>query len=184
VTYHRIKQLFYWPKLKDDVISYVQACVNYQMTKPEHSHVPGLLQPLPIPDLPWSSVGMDFITGLPKLDGKEVIMVIVDRFTKFAHFIPLSHPYSAHDVASSFFEHIYTLHGLPTSIITDRDPIFTSKFWRELLKLFGIKLNMSSAYHPQTDGQTERVNQCVEQYLRSILLDQPKKWTHWLPLAQ
>jgi Integrase zinc binding domain len=128
--------MFYWSKLKDDVIAYVHSCVTCQMIKPKHSHVSGLLQPLPVPDLSWSSVGMDFITGLPKLEGKDVIVVIVDRFTKFAHFIPLSHPYSAYDVASSFFEHVYTLHELPTSIITDRDPIFTTKFWRELLKLF------------------------------------------------
>jgi Integrase core domain/Integrase zinc binding domain len=176
--------MFYWPKLKEHVIQFVQTCVNCQISKPEHSHTPGLLQPLPIPEFPWSSLVMDFITGLPKSDGKDVIMVVVDKFTKFAHFIPLSHPYSAQDVTSVFFEHIYTLHRLPSSIISDRDPIFISKFWKELFRLFGIKHNLSTAYHPQSDGQTERMNQCLEQYLRSMLLEHPKKWTRWLPLAQ
>jgi transposase InsO family protein len=170
--------------MKEDVIAYVQSCVNCQMSKPEHTPSPGLLQPLPVPVSPWSSIGIDFITGLPRSEGKDVIMVVVDCFTKFAHFLPLSHPYTASTVAQCFFEKIYTLHGLLNSIITDRDPIFTSNFWRELLKHFGVKLNMSSAYHPQTDGQTERVNQCLEHYLRSMLLDHPKKWTYWLPLAQ
>lgn len=154
------------------------------MTKPEHIHTPGLLQPLPIPSEAWTSVGIDFITGLPKSDGKEVIMVVVDRLTKYAHFLPLSHPYTALTVAQAFLENVYKHHGLPTSIITDRDPIFTSRFWQELMNLIGIKLNMSSAYHPQSDGQTERVNQCLENYLRSMLIAQPQRWTKWLSLAQ
>jgi transposase InsO family protein len=111
-------------------------------------------------------------------------MVVDNYFTKFAQFIPLSHPYSTFDVAHYFFEHIYTIHGLPTSLITDRGLVFTTKLWHELLKLFGVKLNMSLAYHFQTDGQTKRVNQCLEHYLRSMLLDHPKKWTTWLPLTQ
>jgi transposase InsO family protein len=170
--------------MKDDVITYVHSCTNCQMNKSEHTHTLGLLQPLPVHATPWTSISIDFVIGLPRSEGKDVIMVVVDRFTKSAHFIPLSHLYTVVDVAHKFFQTIYTLHGLPTSIITDRDPIFTSKFWQELLKLFGIQLNMSSAYYPQTDGQTERVNQCLEHYLRSMLLDHPKKWTKWLPLAQ
>jgi hypothetical protein len=98
------------------------------MVKPEHLPSPGLLQPLPIPDQAWSSIGMDFITGLPKYESKSVIMVVVDKFTKFAHFIPLAHPYTIIDVAHAFLNAVYKLHGLPTSIITDCDPIFTSNF--------------------------------------------------------
>jgi transposase InsO family protein len=183
VTYHRPRQIFYWPKMKDDVITYVHSCTNCQMNKSEPTHTLGLLQPLPVHATPWTSISIDFVTDLPRSEGKDVIMVVVDRFTKSAHFIPLSHLYTVADVAHQFFQTIYTLHGLPTSIITYRDPIFTSEFWQELLKLFGIQLNMSSAYYPQTDGQTERVNQCLEHYLRSMLLDHPKKWTKWLPLA-
>jgi hypothetical protein len=140
---------------------------------PMLTQAPSLLQPLPVSHVPWSIVGRDFINGLPKSEGKDFIIVVVDRFTKFIHFIPLSYPYLALDVANSFFTHIYTLHGLPTYI----NLIFTSKFSKELLNLLGIKLNMSYVYHPQTDNQRERVNQCLENYLRSMLLDQPKKWT-------
>jgi transposase InsO family protein len=183
-TYHRMKRLFYWPNLKQAVLDYVKTCPTCQMTKPEHIHTPGLLQPLPIPSEAWSSVGIDFITGLPKSEGKEVIFVVVDRLTKYAHFIALSHPYSALTVAQAFLDNVYKLHGLPSSIISDRDPVFTSNFWKQLTSLLGITLNLSTAYHPQTDGQTERVNQCLETYLRSMLLHQPKRWTRWLPLAQ
>jgi Integrase zinc binding domain/Chromo (CHRromatin Organisation MOdifier) domain len=184
ITYHRLKQHFFWPKMKEDVIHYVNSCNTCQMTKPDLHSSLGLLHPLPIPSEAWCSIGLDFITGLPKSEGYEVIMVVVDRLTKFSYFIPLKHPYSAITVAAAFFNNIYRNHGIPTSIVSDRDPIFTGKFWKELVKLLGIGLNMSSAYHPQTDGQTERVNQCLENYLRGMLLDQPKNWSQWLPLAQ
>jgi hypothetical protein len=126
----------------------VKSCPTYQLVKPEHIATPSLLQPLPIPIAAWSSIGMNFISGLPKSDGKNIIMVVVDRLTKYSHFIPLSHPYTVTDVAQAFFDNIYKLHGLLTSIVSDRDPVFTSSFWQELMKLLGITLNMSSAYHP------------------------------------
>jgi Chromo (CHRromatin Organisation MOdifier) domain len=154
------------------------------MVKPEQQASTGLLQPLPILTDAWTSIGIDFITGLLKSDGKEVIMVIVDGLTKYVHFIPLSHPYTVWDIPQAFFDNIYKLHGFPTSIISDRDPVFTSNFWRELMKLLGVQLNMSSMYHPQIDGHTKHVNQCLETYLRIMLLDEPKRWTKWLPLAQ
>jgi hypothetical protein len=96
------------------------------MTKPEHVPTPGLLQPLPIPVEAWTSIALDFVTGLPKCEGKEVIMVVIDRLTKFAHFIALSHPYSTLSIVRAFLDNIYKLHGLPSSIISDRDPIFTA----------------------------------------------------------
>jgi transposase InsO family protein len=101
---------------------------------------------------------MDFISGLPKFKGFEIILVIMDRLTKFVYFLPLKHPYTVVTIANTFFHHVYQNHGLPTSLITDRDPVFTSRFWKELMLLLGIQLNMSSVYHPQTDGQTKRVN--------------------------
>lgn len=100
------------------------------MNKHENMHIPGLLQPIESPDGPWKGVCMDFLTGLPKSDGKDIILVVVDRFTKFAHFLPLSHPISAPKVAQEFFYLVYKLHGLPVTIISDRDPIFLSRFWR------------------------------------------------------
>jgi hypothetical protein len=109
---------------------------------------------------------MDFIEWLPTSVHANCIMVVVDKFSKFAHFIPLHHPFTAPKVAQAFLDNVLRLHGLPTHIISDRDPIFTSVFWRELFHLAQVTLSMSSAYHPQSNGQTEHVNQCLETYLR------------------
>lgn len=147
-TYQRIRALFYWPGLKSHVIAFVQNCETCQMTKSENTRYPGLLQPLTVPDQAWTHLSMDFIEGLPKSDGKNVILVVIDRFSKYAHFVALSHPYTAISVAKIFLDHVVKLHGLPQSIVTDRDPVFTSIFWTELFKLLGVDLNFSSAYHP------------------------------------
>lgn len=144
---------------------------------------PGLLQPLPILTKIWCDISMDFVEGLPKSEGKDVILVIVDRLTKYAHFLPLSHPFSASQVAKLFLDHIYKLHGLPQTIVTDRDKIFTSNLWKEMFKQLGTSLQYSTSYHPQTDGQTERVN-CLENYLRPMCFCNPKKWMSWLSLAK
>ncbi|KAJ4783151.1 polyprotein [Rhynchospora pubera] len=183
-TYQRLKTMFYWPKLKESVYKFVTECDICQLNKGEHVPTPGLLQPLPIPSQAWSSITMDFIKNLPKSEGKEVILVVVDRLTKYAHFLSLSHPFKASTVAQTFLDCVYRLHGLPNEIISDRDPIFTSKFWKELFDKIGVKLKFSTAYHPQTDGQTERVNQCVENYLRCMVYNQQKQWHKWLPLAE
>jgi len=127
---------------------------------------------------------MDFIEGLPTSGGKNTIFVVVDRLSKSAHFLALAHPYTAKIVAEKFVDGVVKLHGMPRSIISDRDPIFISHFWREFFKLSGTKLKMSSAYHPQTDGQSEVVNRCVEQYLRCFVHHQPAKWNPLLPWAE
>lgn len=137
-----------------------------------------------MPEQAWSSVSMDFIEGLPKSEGNDNIMVVVDRFTKFAHFIGLTHLYTTQEVAQIFIDQVAALHGIPKTIISNRDKIFTSTLWKELMKALGTKLNMSSAYHSQTDGNTERVNQGLESYLRCICILQPKSWHRWLSLAQ
>ena len=116
--------------------------------------------------------------------GFEVILVVVDRLTKYVHFVPVSHPYSAAKIASLYMQHVFKLHGMPSSIVSDRDATFTSLFWLELFKLQGTVLAMSTAYHPQTDGQTEIVNKCLEQYFRAFTSDKPHKWASWLPLAE
>lgn len=148
-TYQRLKSLFYWKGMKRDVRDWIRGCDVCQRCKNENVASPGLLQPLSIPDEAWQSVSMDFVEGLPKLNHKEVILVVVDRFTKYAHFVPLCHPYTAEVVADLFMENIYKLHGLPRSIISDRDKVFTSKFWQTIFKKMQVKLNLSTAYHPQ-----------------------------------
>lgn len=127
---------------------------------------------------------MDFIKGLPLSEGSNSILVIVDRFTKYCHFVPLKHPFTAQGVAKLILDHVVKLHGIPKSIVSDRDKIFTSTFWKSLFSLMHNKMLLSSSYRPQTDGQTKRVNQCLEIYLRCDVNDSPKQWRTWLPLAE
>ena len=127
-TAKRVGSLFYWKGQQKHIRQFVRACSICQQNKNENVATPGLLQPLPIPYAPFIDINMDFIDGLPKSEGKDVIMVVVDRFSKYAHFLSLSHPYSAPTVAKIFMDNVYKLHGLPASIVSDRDPIFLSKF--------------------------------------------------------
>jgi hypothetical protein len=184
VTYKRIKALFYWPHMKDTIQKFVAACSFCQQAKAEHVPYPGLLQPLPVPNQAWKVVTMDFIEGLPVSEYYTSILVVVDKFSNYSHFIKLRHPFSAMQVAKLYMEHIYRLHGMPLAIVSDRDKVFTSTLWKELFKLSGTELCMSTAYHPQSDGQTERVNQCIEAYLRCFIQSTPSKWSQWLHLAE
>lgn len=127
---------------------------------------------------------MDFVDGLPKAMGVDTILVVVDRLTKKAHFLTLAHPYTAKEVAVVFMKEIVKLHGFPTPIVSNRDRVFISSFWTELFKLAGTQLKLSSAYHPQTDGQTKVVNRCVETYLRCLTEGKPKQWPKWLSWAE
>ncbi|GKC80237.1 ty3-gypsy retrotransposon protein [Tanacetum coccineum] len=134
----------------------------------------GLLQPLPIPERIWQDISMDFIESLPLSHSKSTLLVVVDRLSKPAHFLPITHPYTASQVAQLFLDNVYKLHGLPKTIVGDRDKIFMSLFWQSLFKMLQVKLKMSTAYHPQTDGQTEIVNKCLETYLRCMTREKPK----------
>lgn len=164
--------------------TFVASCTICQQAKPDRARYPGLLQPLPIPSPAWQIITMDFIEGLPRSGKMNCILVIVDKFSKCNHFLGLSHPFTAVTVAKLFFSEIYRLHGLPATIVSDCDKVFTSAFWHQLFKFAGVSLNMSSAYHPQTDGQTERVNQCLETFLRCFVHYCPSQWFHWLTLAE
>ena len=113
-----------------------------------------------------------------------MVFVVVDRLTKYTHFMAFSHPYTIAKVANVYLQSVFKLHGMPSTIVSDRDPIFTSHFWRELTRLQGVSLTISSSYHPQTDGQTEVVNKSLEHYLRAFAVDKPTTWVEWLPLAE
>jgi hypothetical protein len=183
-TYRQIMERFAWKGLKGEVMRYIKECTLCQQNKDEHTHPAGLLQPLPIPEHKWESVSMDFITGLPKTQGKDCIFVVVDRLTKFAHFFAISMDFSASQVAYLFFREVFRLHGLPMIIVSDRDNRFMSIFWQELFHLVGTTLNLNTSYHSQTYGQTEIVNKWVEGYLRNYVSGQQKAWARWLYLGE
>lgn len=151
-TSHRMKLYFYWPGMKRDVEQMVQACDTCKKSKAESGKYLGLLQPLLIPEQAWQHISLDFIEGLPKSKGHDTIMAVIDRFTKYGHFISLTSNDTAQDVAQLFFNHVYKLHGLPLSIFLDRDKVFTSAFWQDLFLKVGTELCLPSAYHPQSDG--------------------------------
>lgn len=155
-----------------------------KQAKPEHVRYPGLLQPLPVPEQAWQMVTLDFVEGLPKSHGFDSILVVVDKLTRYAHFIPLKHPFTALDVAKAYMDFVFKLHEPPDALVSERDSIFTSKVWKELCRLTHTTLNISSARHPQTDGTTERVNQCMEIYLRCFVHNCPRRWQEWLALAE
>src|SRR4051812_2681644 len=133
-----------------------------------------------VPSQVWTDISMDFIEGLPKVGGKSVILTVADRFSKYAHFIALGHPYTAASVARAFFDGIVLLHGFTSSIVSDRDPVFTGHVWRDLFRPAGVKLRMSTAFHPQTDVQSEVVNKVIAMYLRRVTGDRPRDWVDWL----
>ena len=176
VTYTKIKKLFAWHGMKKMVKAFVAQCLVCQKAKTERVKYPGLLQPLSVPSHAWQTVSLDFIEGLPLSKGCNCILAVVDKFSKYAHFIPLTHPFTALQIAKHFMDNIFKLHGMPSALIFDRDKIFTSNVWQELFRLSNTELQMSTAYHPQTDGQTERVYQCLEAYLRCTVNACPSKW--------
>jgi hypothetical protein len=158
-TYERMTPNYYWSKREDDVRDYVKSCDICKRDKASRHKKYGLLQPLDIPYRPWDCSSMDFIVALPASDGYDRIWVIVDRLTKMAHFIPLTSgdPSPVSELAKAFAKEIWRLHGLPSEILSDRDSQFTSRFWNGLMSHLGVKLKLSTAFRPQTDGQTEIV---------------------------
>ena len=175
-TLARVSENFSWPGLRMDVTKFVAQCVDCQLTKYETKRSAGLLCPLPVPQRPWEDLSLDFILGLPPYQGHSVILVVGDRFSKGIHLGTLPASHTAHMVAVLFMEIVGKIHGIPRSLVSDRDPLFLSNFWREVFKLSGTQLRMSSAYHPQSDGQTEVMNRIIEQCLRAFVHRRPRMW--------
>lgn len=148
VTLRKLKKLFYWKGMTNQVHKMVQECLICQRAKPDRAKYPGLLAPLPVPSQYWQLLAMDFVEGLPKSGCFNCILVVVDKLSKYAHFIGLQHPFIVSTVTTAFMDNIYKLHGMPESIVIDSDCIFTSRFWREIAALTSTKLKMSSSHHP------------------------------------
>ncbi|KAJ9516908.1 hypothetical protein QJQ45_027301 [Haematococcus lacustris] len=184
-TYHRLSRHFFWPRMSASVHDYVRTCNSCQRSKTNTSKPIGLLQPLPIPQHRWEQVSMDLITQLPVSSaGNDAIVVFVDKLTKMIHAVPTTTSITAPALARLFFDNVFRLHGLPKVIVSDRDPRFTSAFWQELFRLTGTHLNMSTANHPQTDGQTERANRTLEDMLRNFVSPHHDDWDEHLTAAE
>ncbi|GJW71577.1 putative reverse transcriptase domain-containing protein [Tanacetum coccineum] len=183
--YHDLRKLYWWPNMKADIATYVSKCLTCAKVKAEHQKPSGLLQQPEIPVWKWERITMDFITKLPRTpSGYDSIWVIVDRLTKSAHFIPMNEKYKMEKLTRLYLKEIVCRHGVPVSIISDRDPRFASRFWTSLQKSLGTNLDMSTAYHPKTDGQSERTIQTLEDMLRACVIDFGSGWDKHLPLAE
>ncbi|MCO5559037.1 hypothetical protein L7F22_012629 [Adiantum nelumboides] len=166
-TVKAVETFFYWPTLRRDVDAFVRECITCQKVKFDTQKTPGLLQPLPILDKPWESIAMDFIFGLPRTQiGNDNIWTIISRFSKQAHFILVRKKIKPDQMARLFMSNIFKYHGMPQSIVSDRDPRMTSFFWRGLFENMGTTLKFSSSLHPQTDGQSQEANSTVLDLLK------------------
>jgi hypothetical protein len=183
--YQDLRQHFWWTRMKREIAKYVSECDTCQRVKASHLKVSSTLQPLSIPSWKWEDISMDFIVGLPNTSRKhDSIWVIVDRLTKTAHFLPVHTTYVAKKYAEVYLDQIVRLHGIPKTIISDRGAPFIACFWEQLQSTLGTKLIQSSAYHPQKDGQTERVNQILEDMLRACIIHYGTNWDKCLALAE
>ncbi|KAD2805520.1 hypothetical protein E3N88_38897 [Mikania micrantha] len=183
--YKDLKEYYWWPGMKKDIALYVGKCLTCSKVKAEHQKPSGMLQQPEIPQWKWEQISMDFITKLPRTSGGyDSIWVIVDRLTKSAHFLPIREDFKMEKLAKLYITEIITRHGVPMSIISDRDSRFTSRFWQSMQKALGTRLDLSTAYHPQTDGQTERTIQTLEDMLRCCVVDFGGSWDNHLPLIE
>lgn len=183
--YGDLKQNFFWAGMKKDVENFVAKCLERHLVKEEHGHLVGLLQLHNILESKWEEISMDFVVELPETTKRHnSILVVVDKLTKSAHFIPIRDTYKASEIAHVFIKEVVRLHGFPKKIILDRASIFTGRLWASFQGALQTQLNFSIAYHSETDGQTERVNQVSEDMLRMYVMDQQPKWEDYLPLVE
>ena len=183
-TLSLIQRDYTWPNIRDFVKKYCKSCTTCMRSKPQRHKPYGLLKQLPIPERPWNSISMDFIETLPISDNSDAILVIVDRLTKQSIFIPTTSACTSEDLAKLFVIHVFSKHGVPEHATSDRGPEFVSRFFRSLGEALNMKLHFTSGYHPEGDGQTERTNQTLEQYLRIFCNYQQDNWSDLLPLAE
>jgi hypothetical protein len=184
-TLSSTSRYYWWPGISKQIKDYVKHCPSCQKNKARSGRTPGLSQPLAIPDKRWASVSMDFIMSLPKtVQGHTAIMVMVDRMSKMVHLAPCTDTVTAVEAAGLFVHHVVRLHGLPLDIVSDRDPRFTSSFWKEICSLMEVRQSMSTAFHPQSDGQTERMNRVLEDMIRHYVSPTQTDWDRYLDMAE
>lgn len=183
-TLEVIQRRFWWPTIDKDTREFVAACSACARNKTPHQSSSGLLQPLPIPRRPWSHIAVDFVTGLPLSHGNTTILSIIDRFWKAAHFVALPKLPSAKETAEIMVKHVFRLHGIPADIVSDRGPQFTSEVWRMFCAALGATVSLTSGFHPQSNGQTERANQSLETFLRCMTSDNPSACSNLLPWVE
>ena len=181
-----LQRQYYWPNMKVFVKNYINSCEFCQRNKSSNQAPAGFLQPLEIPSQKWQSVSMDFIVALPTTErGFDAVITVVDRLTKMVHYIPTTTNATALDTARLFFSNVVALHGVPINIVSDRDPKFISAVWSALWEMMGTKLSMSTAYHPQSDGQSEILNRILEDMLRTFCAtDHHNNWDLHLKTAK
>ena len=183
--YRTLKEHYWWNGLKKEIASFVFKCLTCQQVKAEHQRPAGKIQLLPIPVWKWEKITMDFVTGLPRTQRQhDAIWVIVDLLTKSAHFLPVNVEDSLEKLAQLYVDEIVRLHGVPVSIVSDRDPRFTSRFWPSLQIALGTRLHFSTTFHPQTDGQSERTIQTLEDMLRACVMEFRGSWDTHLALME
>ncbi|KAL0557225.1 hypothetical protein IC582_005743 [Cucumis melo] len=183
--YITLKKHYWWPGMKREIADYVAKCLICQQVKPEHQRPTGLLNPLPVPEWKWEHVIMDFLFGLPRTtNGHNGIWVIVDRLTKTARFLPVKVTFTLDKLAKLYVDKTVSAYGAPVSSVSDQDSRFTSKFWPSLQQALGTKLHFSTAFHPQTDGQSERTIQTLEDMLRACALQFKGNWDAHLSLME
>ncbi|KAF5799614.1 putative nucleotidyltransferase, Ribonuclease H [Helianthus annuus] len=183
--YRDLKANYWWPGMKRDIVKYVAKCLTCSQVKAEHQKPYGESQPLRIPVWKWEELTMDLVTKLPRTKkGHDTIWVIVDRLKKSAHFLPIKEAYSSGKMAETYMNEIISRHGVPVSIVSDRDTRLTSRYWQKFHESVGTKLHISTAYHPQTDGQSERTIQTLVDMLRACALDFGGSWDDHLPLVE
>ncbi|KAL0404468.1 UNVERIFIED_CONTAM: Transposon Ty3-G Gag-Pol polyprotein [Sesamum radiatum] len=183
--YRNLRPYYWWQTMKKDVAGFVAKCITCQQVKAEHQAPAGKLRPLPIPELKWEKITMNYIVGLPRTFRKhDAIWVIVDRLTKFAHFLPIRQGDSLDKLAELYIAEIVRLHGVHVSVALDRDPQFTSRFWRSLQRALRTNLHFSTAFHLETDGQSERTIQTLEDMMRACTVEFKGNWDDHLPLME